>query len=72
MSKILHVVNVYFVLPYFLGGQIKYINSKGNETHVICSPSPYLSSYSKKAGFYYREIEILREINIKHNNQIKK
>lgn len=63
MSRILHVVNIYFVLPYFIGDQFKYLNSKGFKQHVVCSPSEYLSEYSSQMGFNYEEIQILREIN---------
>lgn len=64
MSKILHVVNIYFVLPYFIGDQFKYFNKKGCQQFVVCSPSLLLSEYSKKQGFQYKEIPVLREINV--------
>ena len=37
-KNILHVVNVYFVIPYFLGDQLKYFDQKGYKEHIICSP----------------------------------
>lgn len=61
--NVLHVVNVFFVLPYFIGGQFKYLNKRGFNQHVICSPSDYLNDYSKEMGFQYKEVEILRAIH---------
>ncbi len=63
--NILHVVNIYFVLPYFIGGQFKYFKSKGYNMNVACSPSQYLDSYSKEQGFNYIETPINRSISIK-------
>jgi glycosyltransferase involved in cell wall biosynthesis len=63
MSKhILHVVNIYFALPYFIGEQFLHFKNKGNKLHVICSPSPYLDIYAKKMQFDYAEIDIIRAI----------
>ncbi len=61
---ILHVVNIYFVIPYFIDGQFDYFEGKGYRMHVVCSPSPYLDGYAKAHGFDYREIPILRSVNI--------
>jgi len=63
-KKILHVVNIYFVLPYFIGEQFLYLEEKGYDMHVVCSPSEHLNAYSKKMGFKYKEISILRTISI--------
>ena len=60
---ILHVVNIYFVIPYFLGGQFEYFRELGYELDVVCSKSPYLDPYAKQHNFGYREIPILRSIN---------
>lgn len=63
MTKhILHVVNIYFALPYFIGEQFLHFKDKGYRLHVICSPSPYLDSYAKKMQFDYAEIDIIRAI----------
>jgi glycosyltransferase involved in cell wall biosynthesis len=66
MSKksILHIVNIYFVLPYFIGDQFLYLNEKGYDVHVICSPSEHLKAYSIKNKFKYKEIPILRSFSI--------
>lgn len=62
MYHILHVVNIYFVLPSFIGNQFVFLNKKGHKVYVICSPSPYLEGYANKMQFDYIEIEITRAI----------
>lgn len=62
-KHILHVVNIYFVIPYFLGGQFEYFRELGYELDVVCSESPYLAPYARQHNFGYREIPILRSIN---------
>ena len=62
-KHILHVVNIYFVIPYFLGGQFEYFRELGYELDVVCSASPYLAPYARQHNFGYREIPILRSIN---------
>lgn len=64
MKRILHVVNIYFTLPYFIGGQFKYFGEKGYKLYVACSPSEYLEDYSSKQGFDYIEIPINRSYTI--------
>lgn len=63
-KNILHVVNIYFVLPYFVGGQFKYFRNRGFRFHVVCSASEYLDGYAKENGFNYRVLPVLRSINI--------
>lgn len=63
-KNILHVVNIYFVIPYFIGGQFRYFGDKGYKMHVVCSASEYLDAYARAQGFDYREIPILRSVNI--------
>ena len=48
--NILHVVNIYFVLPYFIGDQFTYFKERGYRMNVVCSPSEYLADYAKKPG----------------------
>jgi glycosyltransferase involved in cell wall biosynthesis len=62
--NILHVVNIYFVIPFFIGGQFRYFSDKGYKLHVVCSESPYLKDYAAQQGFDYREIPVLRAINL--------
>ncbi|MDQ1167508.1 glycosyltransferase family 4 protein [Flavobacterium sp. SORGH_AS_0622] len=63
-QSILHVVNVYFVLPYFFGDQFLYLEKQGYDVHVICSPSENLKQYSEDKKFKYAEINILRSFSI--------
>ena len=65
--NILHVVNIYFVLPYFIGDQFKYFKSKGYNMNVVCSPSEYLADYAKKQGFDYIESPVNRSISLKED-----
>lgn len=63
-KNILHVVNVYFVLPYYIGPQFDHFTNKGYRLHVACSPSPYLQEYSQARGFDYLETNVNRRISI--------
>lgn len=62
--NILHVVNIYFVIPFFLGNQLTYFREKGYDMHIVCSPSEELKDYAKQQGFKYKEIPILRKISL--------
>lgn len=61
--KILHVVNVSFVLPYFFGNQIDYFSERGVTIYIACQPSAHLTEYGKDQKFIIKEIDILREID---------
>ena len=65
--NILHVVNIYFVLPYFIGNQFKYFKEKGYNMNVACSPSEYLEDFAKELGFEYIETPVNRSISIKED-----
>lgn len=62
--NILHVANVYFVLPFFIGDQFKYFKNKGYNLYVVCSPSEYLHDYSVKQGFEYIESPVSRHVSL--------
>lgn len=64
MKSILHIVNISFVIPYFLGEQLSYFKSKGYQVHIACTYSDELLEFSKKYGFKYLAIDILRKISI--------
>lgn len=64
MKKILHVVNISFVIPYFLGKQLNYFNDSGYKEYIICSPSDELKDFSLQYNFKYKEVDILRSISI--------
>ena len=64
MKSILHIVNISFVIPYFLGEQLSYFKSKGYQVHIACTYSDELLEFSKKYGFKCLAIDILRKISI--------
>lgn len=66
-KNILHVVNIDFVLPYFIGNQFLFFKERGYSLHVICSQSDKLKGYSSKMGFSYKEIPIKRSFSIKQD-----
>ena len=63
-KNILHVVNIFFVIPYFLGNQLRHFKDKGYKEHIICSPSDELDGYARLQGFEYKEVAINRSISI--------
>ena len=62
--NILHVVNISFVIPYFLGKQLNLFTEKGNKEFVVCSDSEELKEFSERYCFEYRAIDVLRKISI--------
>ena len=62
--NILHVVNISFVIPYFLGKQLLYFKNKGYDEFIICTPSNELYKLSEKYSFNYCSIDILRKLSI--------
>lgn len=63
-KNILHVVNISFVIPYFLGKQMNWFVGKGHKEYIICSPSEELDEFAKEYQFEYRPIQVLRKISI--------
>lgn len=63
-KSILHVVNIYFVLPFFIGNQFQYFKNKGYKMNVVCSPSEYLAGYAQRQGFDYFETPVNRSISL--------
>ncbi len=64
MAVILHVVNTYFAVPYFIGGQFLYFGERGNEMHLICPGSEYLEQYSRDMKFKYSVVDITRTFTL--------
>lgn len=62
--NILHVVNISFVIPYFLGKQLSHFKRKGYNEFIVCSPSNDLQDLSISHQFEYCEIDVLRKISI--------
>ncbi|MGI6223218.1 MAG: glycosyltransferase [Prevotella sp.] len=66
-KHILHVVNIYFVLPYFIGGQFRHFANKGYKMFAACSKSEYLENYAKENGFQYLETPVCRSVSISND-----
>ena len=64
MANILHVVNISFVIPYFLGKQLLYFKQKGYQEHIACTYSDELLELSKEYGFKCLSIDVLRKISV--------
>lgn len=64
MSNLLHVVNISFVIPYFLGKQLKYFTEKGYREYVVCSPSEELDDLALKYNFEYKTMVVSRKISM--------
>lgn len=62
--NILHVVNISFVIPYFLGKQLNWFVENANKEYIVCSPSDELDVFSKRYNFDYKPIKVLRKISI--------
>lgn len=63
-TKILHVVNIYFVLPFFIGGQFRHFARKGYTLFAACSKSEYLPQFARDNGFAYMETPVRRSVAI--------
>lgn len=61
--NILHVVNVSFVLPYYLGEQIEYFQKKGDKIFVACSFSKELVDFCESKNIVFLSIPVVRGIN---------
>lgn len=63
-KKVLHVVNISFVLPYYIGDQFDFFPGKGIHFFVVCQSDPFLFSYAEEKKFTAKALNIVREINI--------
>lgn len=63
MPRILHVLNVSFVLPYYLGDQISFFDENGYTVFVACSKSEKLDQYLKKWNFTLYSLDIRRKFS---------
>lgn len=64
MSNLLHVVNISFVIPYFLGKQLDYFAEKGYREYIVCSPSEELDELALKYNFEYKAVMVSRQMSI--------
>ncbi|MGV1019140.1 glycosyltransferase family 4 protein [Empedobacter falsenii] len=62
-KKILHVINISFVINHFFGNQFQHFNKKGYQFYVACTPDDFLFEEAKNKGFTAVGIPILRAIN---------
>lgn len=62
--NILHVVNISFVIPYFLGNQLLYFKNKGDNEFMVCTPSDELEKLANTYDFKYCAVEILRKLSV--------
>jgi len=62
--KVMHIVNISFVLPYYIGDQFDYFREKGVIFYVACQPSAHFFKYAAEKKFTPFKLNILREINI--------
>lgn len=63
MKKILHVVNIAFVIPYYFGDQINYFDKQGHVIYIACSKSENFLHYSKKWKFIPFQLNISRKFS---------
>jgi len=63
MRKLLHVVNISFVLPYYIGEQFAHFEKLGYRFYVACTHSEHLLNYAEEKKFIPFPIPILRSIN---------
>lgn len=61
--NILHVVNVSFVLPYYLGKQIDFFQNKGDKIFIACSFSKELVDFCNIKNVIFLPIPVVRGIN---------
>ena len=63
-KKVLHVVNIPFVLPYFLGDQIEYLKNNGIIPTIACSKSYKLNEFVNQYDIAMFEVDVVRKIDI--------
>lgn len=66
-KKVLHVVNISFVLPYYIGAQFDYFQAKGVQFYVACYEDDFFRQYTKSKNLVPIPANILREINIRED-----
>jgi glycosyltransferase involved in cell wall biosynthesis len=61
-KKVLHVINISFVINHFFGNQFTYFAKKGYEFTIACSEDEHLYKEARLKGFKVFPIPILRSI----------
>lgn len=63
MKKILHVINVSFVINHFFGNQFSYFSKKGYDFTVACSEDEHLYKQAEEKGFKVFPVPVLKAIS---------
>ncbi|MDM1447999.1 glycosyltransferase family 4 protein [Myroides odoratimimus] len=63
-KKVLHITNVAFGLPYFLGDQIEYLKSNDIISTIACSKSSLLDKYVEQHNINKFEVQVVRKIDV--------
>lgn len=63
MKKILHVINVSFVLNHFFGNQFSHFSKKGYDFTVACTEDEHLYKQAKEKGFKAFPVPVLKAIS---------
>ena len=62
--KVLHVVNISFVLPYYIGEQFDFFSERGVEFYVACKPSAHFFQYAERKKFFPLVVDIERNFDL--------
>lgn len=63
-KKVLHIVNIPFVLPYFLGDQINFLLDNKIIPTIACSKSSKLDEFVKLYNIEKFEVDVVRRIDV--------
>ena len=63
LKKVLHVVNIAFVIPYYFGDQLSFFFEKGDIVYIACAKNENLYNYSKKWNFIPFQLNISRKFS---------
>ncbi|MDL2224158.1 glycosyltransferase [Bacteroidales bacterium OttesenSCG-928-M06] len=63
MKNVLEVINLFSSAKLFIGGRFSFLQEKGLNMHLICSPSPELNSFTEKLKIKSKAVCIERQIS---------
>jgi len=63
MKKVLHVINVSFVINHFFGNQFSHFSNKGYDFTLACTEDEYLYRQAKSKGFSVFPVSVLKAIS---------
>src|SRR5690606_9163221 len=61
-KKVLQVVNIPFVLPYFFGDQVEFLKENNLDMMIACSSGRELDEFCQKYGIPKFELDVVRKI----------